>query len=131
MNSTPLIYLLEEDDDVLYRLWQACQNCRPDWLLYCFTNSLDLLEHLLEDFSTPSMLIISPGASCSAASVVQFIRTHLNLPAVVVLTNETYIGPEVEAVWRKPSDYGEACHLAYGLAGLLEQVKSGEKGITS
>ena len=124
MNSTPLVYLLEEDEDALFRLWEAFQSRHPDWLLYCFTSVPDLLEHVCEDFSKPSLLILSPATDRCAAALIRHIYYNLTGARVVLLTEAGYEGPPVKGVFQKPTHYEAARYLASQIGELLAMLEA-------
>jgi|GEM_PF-5305670 len=121
MKPTPLIYLIEDDEENRFQLWRAFQSLRPDCLLYCFVSASDLVEHLTEDFSRPSLLVVSLSSSQANRFLMEALQAsgvRLTWPTLI-LTDEPYQGPPVNALYAKLTDYSSALSLVRRLSQSL------------
>ena len=53
-----LVFIVDDDDDDRFMLWQAFQKHHPGCLLYTFTNGQELLDYLLDYSDRPDLIIL-------------------------------------------------------------------------
>ncbi|MGM9510727.1 response regulator [Larkinella sp. GY13] len=53
-----LVFIVDDDDDDRFMLWQAFQKHHPACLLYTFSNGQELLDHLRDYADRPDLIIL-------------------------------------------------------------------------
>ena len=116
-----LVFIVDDDDDDRFMLWQAFQKHHPGFLLYTFSNGQELLDHLTDYADRPDLIILDLNmpvldgfATLKRLKLSSQLRT---IPTVILgssfETNDNLRANEVGTgtVLVKPTSYSELVRL--------------------
>ncbi|GAB3255134.1 response regulator [Larkinella harenae] len=116
-----LIFIVDDDEDDRFMLWQAFQKHHPGCLLFTFSDGQEMLDHLLEYYDVPDLIILDLNMPVmDGVTTLKRLKRNSrfrSIPTVLLSssfeTNNNLFTNEIspDALRVKPTNYSELVRL--------------------